>query len=453
MEKILLDKANWSAAERLWKGGESRASQAGDFVVLLILVALVSWVFDHNPRGWIATNPPLFFLIPLLMGGRYGPLSGLLSGAGSAVTLLLAGTIQTGNPPAEVASSARFVLVCLPLAGAICGEVQRFISKDVMRARIQLDQTSRRMRALDEQVFILAETKDELDRELALLNADAANMDYEIRRVLQSPPERFYGALLGVLGRKARLYEAAIYEASPRWKRAAYFGKPDIWPEQSRFETSKVVQAALADGKIATLPELWDNTPTCPDDFLVACPIGEAGRPAAILLVRSMPFSSMNVRGMQIIETICRWISEFSDLHQRAVGLFDPRGLVELKDFERMLELACLVQKKFQLSSSVIVLRPADRDKGDPARMRGGIEKSVRLGDVLSVTGASAPHMVLLLPLTGQRGAEICLERIVEQAGVLAEGGVAITGEILLTSDFKTLRGFRERVAAILTKP
>ena len=440
-------------AERLWKGGSSAGSRAIDFGVLLAVVLAASWAFDHNPRGWIATNPSLFFLLPLLMGGRYGPLAGLLSGAGAAAVLLVSAILQTGGAAADIASASKFALICLPLAGAICGEVQRFLSKDVIRARIQLDHTSRRMRALDEQVFILAETKDELDRELALLNADAANMDYEIRRVLQSPPERFYGALLGVLGRKARLYEAAIYEVGPPWRRAAYSGKPDIWPEHDRFDGSPVVQAALAEGAIATLPELWDRQPTCPDDFLVACPIGAADRPAAMLVVRSMPFSSMNARGMQIIETICRWISEFSDLQHQASGLFDPRRLVGIEDFERLLALACLVQNKFQLSSSVILLRPAEGDRVEPDRMRDAIESSVRLGDVLSATGAAAPHMVLLLPLTGQRGAEICLERVIEQAGALPGAAVEIRGEILLTSDVPTLEAFRARVAGLLSKP
>lgn len=428
-------------------------SRLVDGVILLALTALASWIFDHNVQGWIATNPSPFFLIPILMGGRYGQLSGLLSGVAAASLILLAAVLQTSSPAAEVASSAKLVLICLPLVGAICGEVQRFISKDVMRARIQLDQTSRRMRALDEQVFILAETKDELDRELALLNADAANLDYEIRRVLQSPPEQFYGALLGVLGRKARLYEAAIYESGPLWKRVAYFGLPEIWPEETSFADSLVVQAALTEKAMATLPELWKNQPPCPDDFLVVCPIGEANRPSALLLVRSMPFSSMNTRGMQIIETICRWISEFSGLQHRASGLFDPRGLVKIEDFERMLGLACLVQSKFQLPSSVLLLRPADPDDTDPARIREIMEKEVRLGDVLSMTKAPVPHMVLLLPLTGQRGAEICLARTIEQASLLANQGFALRGEILLTSDFQTLPTFHERISAFLQNP
>lgn len=421
-------------------------------MILLVLTGVGSGIFDHNAHGWIATNPSPFFLIPILMGGRYGQLSGVLSGVAAAAILLLAAMLQTASSVVEVASSAKFVLLCLPLVGAICGEVQRFISKDVMRARIQLDQTSRRMRALDEQAFILAETKDELDRELALLNADAANLDYEIRRVLQSPPERFYEALLGVLGRKARLYEAAIYVAGPLWQRATYFGVEEIWPEQSSFKDSPVVQAALAEGAMTTLPELWKNQPPCLDDFLVVCPIGGTSQPAALLLVRSMPFSSMNARGMQIIETICRWISEFSGLQQRTAGLFDPRGLVGLEDFERMLELACLVQSRFQLTSSVLLICPTDPLESDPERMREAIEREVRLGDVRSVTGSPAPHMLLLLPLTGQRGAEICLARIVEQAEAMADRGIALQGNILLTSDFRSLSTFHERISVILQR-
>lgn len=427
---------HWSS-KRVWQGGESFRSQAVDFLVLLVLISAVSWFFDHHPRGWIGTNPSPFFLLPILMGGRYAQLTGLLSGLGAAAVLVGISAWQTGDPAGDVAASAKLVLICLPLVGVVCGEMQRFISLDVMRARIQLDQASRRMRALDEQVFILAETKDELDRDLALLNADTANMDFEIRRVLQSPPERFYEALLGVLCRKARLYEAAIYSANSSWHRAAFSGTPEAWPEHLEPGKSAVAASALKSGSIVTLPDVWADKPTSPDDFLVACPIGETDKPAALLVVRSMPFSSMNTRGMQIIETVCKWVSEFSGLQRRAVGFFDPRGFVSRQDFDRMLDLACEVQCRFQLISSVILIRPDPGVSADSEQIRAAVSGAVRIGDIVSHLDTEFPHILLLLPLTGLRGAEICRARILEHARTFSDGGLPLDGLIFCTTDYK----------------
>lgn len=422
--------------ERVWKGGEGALSQLLDAIVLLLLVSAGSWAFDHTPGGWIATNPSPFFLIPLLMGGRYGQIPGLLSGALAGILLLVAAVVFSGLDLSEAAGAWKFVLICLPLSGLICGEVREALFKDAARAVIQLDQSSHRLRALDEQVFILTETKDELDRELALFNADTANLDYEIRRVLQSPPERFCEALLGVFCRKAELYEAAIYVAGSPWRRAAFSGKPEIWPEYLKVEGSAVARVALAHSSIATLPQVWGHEPAPSDDFLVACPIGEAGGPSFILLVKSMSFSSMTTRGMQIIEIICRWISKFTGLDCRTQGLYDPRRIVPLADFDRMLDLACTVQKKFRLISALILFRPSSGRLATTERIVRAVTGAVRVGDILCTLDSPHPHIVLLLPLTGRRGAEICVERFRDFAGLSEDDGLLLDGEIFCTNDF-----------------
>lgn len=439
--------------DRFWKGGVGGSAKLLDAGILLCVVAAACWMFDHNPHGWIATNPSPFFLVPLLMGGRYGPISGLLAGAVTAGVLVGCSALQSGHDIHEVIGHGRFVLLCLPLTGLVCGEIQSALFKDWARSGIQLDLAARRLRALDEQVFILAETKDELDRELALLNADTANMDYEIRRVLQSPPERFHDALLGVFCRKARLYEAAIYLAGSPWRRAAYSGSPEIWPELLDVGDSAVARVAVENATIATLPEVWESEPFPADDFLVACPIGESGGLSSMLLVRSMPFSSMNMRGMQIIEIICRWVSEFSVLNRKSEGLFDPRGIVPLEDFERMLALACKVQKKFRLVSSVVLFRPGAGSLASGDELAAAVKGAIRVGDTLSSLGGPVPHILLLLPLTGRRGAEICLARFREFAHGDHGGKMTIEGEIFCTDGFANESAMRSALDSAFVRP
>jgi len=385
------------------------------------------------------------------MGGRYGPVSGVLAGAAAGVILLLATSVLTGQDPRELADAGKFMLVCLPVSGLICGELRNSLFDEAARAGIRLEHASHRLHALDEQVFILAETKDDLDRELALLNADTANLDYEIRRVLQSPPERFCDALLGVFCRKARLYEAAIYLEGTPWRRAAYSGKPEIWPEQMNVESSAVARSALKHSCIAMLPEVWGNEPAAADDFLLASPIGEPGDTSILLLVKSMPFSAMNTRGMQTIEIICRWMSEFAGLDRRAKGLFDPRGIVPLTDFDRMLELANIVQKKFRLISSVIVFHPPAGGAAAAEEVFRSVSGAIRVGDTTCALDSS--HLALLLPLTGRRGAEICLTRFQEFSDHSKAGHQPLEGEVFCTNDFPGIEAMWSAIRPDLGRP
>lgn len=437
------------AWESIWRGQEGIRARVLDLVLLLGIVGGGSWFFDRDLGAWIGANPSPFFLVPILIGGKYGQSAGVAAGAVCA--MVLGGLVVSweGMEPYEVFEMHKVVLVALPLVGLLCGEVRGVLYQDAARSGIQLRLASQRMRALDEQVFILGEAKDELDRELVLMNADSANLDYEIRRVLQSSPERFYEALLGVFCRKGRLYEAAIYVKGEPWKRVAYAGTAEDWPEEKDFGHSGVVQKAMDNVMIATLPEVWEEQMAEVDDYLVACPIGDDVEPSGVLVVKTMDFFAMNARGIQTINIISQWVSEFSGMGKKARGFFDPRGLVPVGDFLRMLELACLVQRNFRLISSVILFRPVGGGEGSAEEILKSVKGVVRLGDTLSGLEGKGAHLLMLLPLTGKRGAEICAARFREFAGSQA-GKMPLEGDIFCTNDFPRREGMMEAIERVL---
>ncbi len=420
--------------EMIWRGQEGPRARLLDLFLLVFLIGGGSWFFDRDFGGWVRANPSPFFLVPILMGGKYGQSAGVVAGAFCAALLAGLAVYFNGLDFVEVAEARKVFLVAFPLVGLLCGEVRGALYQEAARSGIQFKLASQRMRALDEQVFILGEAKDELDRELVLMNADSANLDYEIRRVLQSSPERFYEALLGVFCRKGRLYEAAIYTKGEPWKREAFAGVEADWPEKFDIGSSPVVGKAMANCKIATLPEMWESSPSEVNDYLLACPIGDDVEPNGVLVVKTMDFFAMNARGVQTIQIIAQWVSEFSGMGKKARGFFDPRGLVPIGDFGRMLELACLVQRNFRLISSVILFRAKGGEGGTSEDILKSVKGAVRLGDTLSTMEGKPAHIVMLLPLTGKRGAEICAARFREFAGS-QEGKVALVGDIFCTND------------------
>ena len=448
--------------EAIWRGQEGVTARLLDLVLLLVLLSGVSWFFERDFTLWIYANPSPFFLVPILIGGKYGTAAGVMGG-GCAAFLLIGLTVPFAGQGLlvgdmhEILDESKFPLMALPFVGMLCGEIRNVLYHDAARAGIKLKLATERLRALDEQLFILNEAKEDLDREISLMNADSANLDYEIRRVLQSSEERFFEALLGVFCRKGRLYEAAIYaKGAASWQRAAFAGTSEQWPESLNLQDSAVASKALHAGNIATLPEVWEGRPFEADDYLLACPIGDDAAPDAVLLVRTMDFFAMNERGVQTIRVIAQWVSEFSGLKKKTKGFFDPRKLVEIEDFNHMLDLACVVQKNFSLISSVIIFRNREDAHFTGEDILGVVKSAVRLGDTLSMWPGQTPHLMLLLPLTGRRGAEICATRFREVAGNVANNaanGVELTIDIFCTSDFSNVKKMRQAILESLEAP
>jgi len=406
---------------------------AVDAAVILAVVGGGSWLLDHNPDGWLATNPSPFFLLPLLLGGRYGLIVGILGG------LLAAAVAAAGSPAAMEFEPPLLTLLAFPVAGLICGEVSRMAGRQGRRDAVELAHARARLRALDNEVHLLGQAKAELDREVALAGSRHSTLDFEIRRVLQSPEEKFCESLLGLLCRRARLEEAAIYHlVSGEWKLAASTGIEGSWSASLDPSGSPVVKAALTSSQMASLPEIWSpEAPFDPRDYLLACPLGAPGQPRNLLVVRSMPFTEMNRPALRSIEVICRWVSEFIGVKDRREGLFDPRGLVPEADFRSLLALACEVQRTLRLSSSVIVFEAGG---ASPGEIFSALEGATRVGDVF--TESASGRLLLLLPLTGLRGAEICLARFREHAKT-PDGG-EISGVITTTDAIKNPAAFPE---------
>jgi hypothetical protein len=251
--------------------------------------------------------------VPALIGGRYGVLAGLTAGLAATLPLIFRSQYEI----LETLTVWTYTLVSMPLSGLVCGEIHRLVTRNMRRDQLELRHARLRLRALDQQIHLLTEVKDELDRELALTNSDIATLDFEIRRVLQAPPDRFNESLLGLITRKGKLEEAAIYhlQADGTWKRTAVQGTWDSWPEFLDPSSSVVAAAALKSGIMATLPGIWKpSIPLPPSEPLLVCPLGGEFSPNGLLLVRSMPFHSFNRRTLRTLEVICRWVSEFTAL-------------------------------------------------------------------------------------------------------------------------------------------
>ena len=67
-------------------------------------------------------------LLPMLIGGRYGPAAGV--GVGLATSAAVIGIMYAlGTTPEKIFASYPLTLAALPVAGLICGEIHGFFSR------------------------------------------------------------------------------------------------------------------------------------------------------------------------------------------------------------------------------------------------------------------------------------------------------------------------------------
>jgi hypothetical protein len=437
-------------ALRIWKGGDTPWSRAIDLVVVTGVVLGLSVIFDRSESGWIATNPSPFLLCPMLLGARYGLISGLFAAVVGGAIVVGQSAWSLGTTWEEVAASGLYTVTAFPVVGILAGEVQAYFWRSMRRAETQAGHMAARLRVLDEEAFILRESKDELDRALALMDADVATLDFEIRRLLQMPREKVPRGLLGILGRKARIQEAAMYvpAAKGAWTRVAAIGRGDRAPEAIVPGRSVVFDRALAEGAMVSLPQVWGEEPEQGDDFLFAFPLRDVdGATRAMLLVADIPFIALNRRTLLTVEIICRWASAFLGL-MSGDDTRRPGTSVETTVFLDTLRLAWDAWKILQITSSLIVLRGGSGASLTDDEVDAAVAGTVRSGDFLARLDVARPHRVLLLPMTGERGAELCVGRIRAHAEAKGFGNLRI--DVLRMDTEKSFEGCLEHTRSLL---
>src|SRR5436190_13881399 len=97
-----------------------------DAVVLAaILIASNLWIAPKDP-GWLGLSPSPYFLLPVLIGGRFGFLPGISAGILAGLIIGIGQYWLKKVDPASLLTSERYIYFSLILIGGICGEMQHF---------------------------------------------------------------------------------------------------------------------------------------------------------------------------------------------------------------------------------------------------------------------------------------------------------------------------------------
>ncbi len=389
-------------------------------------------LFDRSQLGWTNFNPSPYLLLPLLIGGRYGFTAGLLSGVGTSLVVLALQSFGGAGSPSAALAQAPYLHASFLFLGGIAGELYGWFRRERAQAAAQLEKLQTSVRRLDADVSYLRGVKDELDRAVAARDGEVSTLDAELRRLYAASREDLPSATLAFLRRQVRLTDAALY-AIPSGEgaltRLALIGRDNHLPESLGRKASAVVRLAIERSSLVTLPELLQQRePSCEDPILLAAPLRDAaGKTLAVLVVSGMPFISFTAQTGNLISLICGWAGEVLDLasgagpgRYRIVAGRDLQRIFTREHFRHLLQLAFEANKGHRLPSSIVVFSLPGVSPREQARFEGVIASAIRAGDYAAELGHSHPHLAVLLPLVGERGASIFIERcrqFVRQSG------------------------------------
>lgn len=392
-----------------------------DGVVIAVPLAGANLMLGAGDPGWLKSNPNPFLFLPLLMGARYGFGAGCIWGIVASAIIAAIQIGPAGLPLAEFFSVHSYLVGAFVVVGAVSGEIQDNARIKELRVSTLLESAQGRLKRLDTDLYLLREAKSELERILATRDSELSTLDSDLRRLSDSSDQDIHQNLLLLLNRQARVSEGAVYLVGENGKltRKGLIGGETHLPAELEPDSIEMVELAMANKTTVTIPEFWKKGNYTIKNHLVCIPlINSESEVQGVFLATNIPFIALNRRSVQLMVLICRWASRVLEVRLASVGRFrvikglESQKIYELAYFKKSLELAFDSFRQHSVPSTVVVLGLPS----EPALVQPQFEElimaSIRGGDFPADVGLAFPHLVVLLPLTGERGAKIFVQRI-----------------------------------------
>ncbi len=449
----------WFSRNKSQEPLEGMAAGSGnvwvDSSVIGGLIVLLNSIASPKDIGWFQSNPSPYFLMPILIGSRYGFASGIASGLATSAGLLAITMARKDIPFASTLETHGYFFGALIVIGGVCGEIQNTFKKSELQARAQNDRYKARLKKLDSDTVLLRGAKAELERLLATRDSALSTLETDIRRLFDSEGDDVFQNILFLLNRQARITDAAIYilDSGGDLLRRASIGMTEHLPERMGLADNEMGALAWNQKQCVTIAEFWEGAKSERSPHIAAVPFMDSeDRPIGLLLVTGIPFIALNQKTLHLVDLICRWSSRVVELrgpaaHEaRVLEGMENQKVLFMGSFMKNLELTHSSFEKHGLPSSVVVLFLPGKPKSLQAAFERLVVAEVRNGDFPVDVSPNVPSLAILLPLTGERGASIFLTRMLSACRKKQEIGPAVESVVLTFSENETCAEFWERV-------
>lgn len=409
---------------------------ARDFALIGGLLAAVNWTLSRSDFGWLELNPTPWLLVPLLIGARYGLISGTGSGVLTALAIVLTRATAFQRPAAFEVSDHLYEVVSIVMLGFLAGQWKQLQSNRVAELARSNKMLRDSLSLAEAEIALDAVARQDLQRQLALHNVEIINLDQDLRRVLSSPSGRFVPALLELLHHHGRITSSALYQV--KGQHLEQLGS--IHPTTTLAARMELAQTPLAakaldQHAIAAVKEPLSTTQEQP--FLVALPWTD-GQAEGVLLIQDMPLEALRWENLSRIELMLHWVFSLAKW-SRQITDGNLRQSLPQEDFIAMVDKALQVERIHRVPSVVL--------KAQLTGGQGSTDATERtLLDLLPQSSVATllkdkNSLVVLLPFGGQPEGD-------DLARALQKSGVPLRCTYYVTTGAPDVRQFWDNLIA-----
>ena len=381
-----------------------------DVFALTLGLALLNALTARQDPGWLSLNPSPWIILPLLIGARYGFRWGFFSGVGASVLLL--GTLFLTH--GQITPHPLFFLA-LPTIGLLTGEAYTLFANQLAERDDAVESLTTQRNHLGTDLEVAEDARHQLQERLALLNADTASLDLQLRALFEPGAGPIFPHLLRLLRDTAGVTDAALYQITgTTLTRVAVLGTVEVLPESLPFAETEIAHLAVTRQSLVTCRQVWATVPAQTSPWLAALPWPPAeSAEKYLLLIHRMSFHAVTWRTFSRIQMICRWVAQFMAL-RRLDGTAAPTAgplIVTPEVFRRTAAEAAAAHREHSLPSTTVTFRLLPGATAEHAARLGSL-----IAPTLRTTDLATQHpdgtIEVLLSFDGPRDAEKFTSRI-----------------------------------------
>ncbi len=398
-------------------------NRISDLLLVAGILFIVNFFLVSDDLGWMNVNPNPYYLLPILLGSRYGFSVGCFAGFVAVAMLLLMIEFGHGLSAGLYMETHSYQIFSFIAVGSICGQVCGYMSKRFQQIETKNEGLMRRVSKLDRDYKTVEQINDQLQRKLVIRDNKGFNMDLEIRLLYECEVRDLYQSVLFTVNRLNRISDAAMFifkkDDKHMLERSAALGDFSLFPTEMTDTDLPMVEMALKRKEMVTIPEVLEDTVDVEEPYLFALPfLGGDGKCICVLLVANMPFIEFRPASLKNIKLVSSWVSEVIELrtgeskkHYKLIEGYNEKRIFFEKYFKHNLKLSVRFYHEQHLPSSIVILEyPAENDISQND-LEIALAPMFRTGDLPTVLPRKFPHVAILLPFSGDRGAILCQQR------------------------------------------
>lgn len=375
-----------------------------DVVLLSAVLAGINYLAARQDFGWLGLNPSPWFLLPALIGVRYGVVAGLMAGLLGGAGLAAVHAAISGSGTHQYVQHHSYFFALLILTGYLAGECQRLLRRENKDLRDEVKRLRDQSERLLAELEMARETRQQLQQHLALHHAEMAGLDEDLRRVIANGEEGLFDRFLATAQQHTQLVSAAFYRRKGgSLAQIAVLNGTEVLGASLSLAETPLARRALEERTLVSVGSAFECSKAQP--YLAALPF-EDGAGEGVLLIEEMPLQTFDWAHLARLEMMLNWVLALRLHRDELAG--DGQQLATIHAFRSVVESALIAEQVHHVPSVVVRADFLDPAAGRDGQIRRQLLKPLPATAVTSQL-TEGGSLLVLLPFGGETEATTLL--------------------------------------------